>query len=98
VFLKSVTAQHVQHFILDGFDGGRKVGDEMVRIAIQAYSDRIAEKRGELLVRLAERKNAVVDPGKNPVENHRWRWPRARWLCQCALRHNGPARDCVFEL
>jgi len=40
----------MQDFILDGFDGGREVGDEVMRIGIKADDDGIGKKPGDLVV------------------------------------------------
>jgi hypothetical protein len=40
----------VEDFILDGFDGGREVGNEVVRIGIKADHDGISEEPGDFVV------------------------------------------------
>jgi hypothetical protein len=58
--LEAVTAQRVQHFVLDRLDGGREIRDQMVRVAVQADHHGVAEECGELFIRAAHREQVVV--------------------------------------
>jgi len=61
-YLEPVTAQRVQNFVLNRFDGGRKIGDEMVRIGIETDHDRAGEEFRQLVIRTPGFENLVVNP------------------------------------
>ena len=62
--LKPVTAQHVQHVVLNAFDGRRKIGDQMFPIRVEANHDGVGEELGDLDVRLLRLEYLVVDSGE----------------------------------
>ncbi len=59
-FLKTVTAQRVQHLVLNRFNRRRKIGNEMVRIGIEADDGRVRQKRRDVLVRTVRREDFVI--------------------------------------
>ena len=58
--LKAVTAQHVQHLALNRLHRRRKIGNQMVRVGIEADDDRIGQKRGDVLVRPLRAEDFVI--------------------------------------
>ena len=48
--LKAVAAQRVQHLVLDRLDGRREVGDQVVRVGIEADHHRVGQELGDLVV------------------------------------------------
>src|SRR5204863_2385411 len=49
--LESVTSEGMKNVVLDGFDGGREIGDVMLGIGIEADDDSVGEKVGNFFVR-----------------------------------------------
>ena len=58
--LKTLASQRVQHPALDRLDGRRKVGDQMMRIGIEADDGRVRQKRRDGLIRTVRGENLVV--------------------------------------
>ena len=59
-FLKTKTAQRVQHLVLNGFDGRRKIGNEMLRVRIKADHRHVTKKTGDVSVGFLREENLVV--------------------------------------
>src|ERR1035437_2546422 len=59
-FLKAMAPQRVQHRVLDRLDPRRKVGDQMMRVGIEADDGRVRQKRRDALVRAVRAENLVV--------------------------------------
>ena len=82
--LKAVAAQGMEDLVLNDLDGGRKIGDVMVRIGIEADNGGVGEKAGEQLLGGMAGEEGVVDAG----EKSRWKPPTdsaARWMA-CRMR------------
>jgi hypothetical protein len=48
--LEAITAQHVEHGVLDALDGRGKIRDEMVGVRVEQNSHRFGKEGGELFI------------------------------------------------
>src|SRR6266849_5782575 len=62
--LETVTAQRVQYFVLNRFDGRREIRDKRVRISIQTDHHRVGEEFCQLVIHTPGLKDLVVDSGQ----------------------------------
>jgi len=61
--LEAVAAQRVEDFVLDDFDGGREIGDQVVRVGVQAHDHRVGQKPGDGILAAVRRKEGFIDAG-----------------------------------
>ncbi len=83
--LEAVTAQRVQYFVLNRFNGRREVRDEMVGIGIQTDHHGLGEEFRQVVIRAPGIKDPVVDSGQELPAG-------------CGQGRTSPARDCAFGL
>ncbi len=98
-FLEAVTAQRVQHLVLNRLNRRRKIGNEMVRIGIEADDGRVREKRGDVLIRFVRREDFVVHARQEILLKAADGFRRAENRpARCAPGRISPARGCVSGL
>ena len=59
--LEAITAQGMQHLVLDGLDRRREIGDQVMRIRIEANHDGVGEELSDLVVRAVGLEDLVID-------------------------------------
>ena len=62
--LEAVTAQRVQHAVLDRLDGRGKIRDQVMRVRVQAQHHGVRHELRNTLIRIVGLKNLVVDAGQ----------------------------------
>ena len=61
--LKAIAVQRMQHLVLDGFDGRREVGNQVVGIGIKADHNHVSQKLGDSVFTAVGVEDRLVNPG-----------------------------------